>query len=268
MDHKIFEILERSLTNISQNYIDEYVKENADFRSKSGLTAKVIRSTNGKCCKWCDKLAGVYTYPVPKEVYQRHDNCDCKVTYVSEKGAQDVYTKKRINNAEFEERLKLLKESEITIPKELEDVKQEYFKSASRKIGKVTVEENVRKKYEKEAIKSAQVLSEFFGDEIIVLEESKINNVKNPDYLWRGKHWEQKKVSSVAAVDTALRNAMKQIEENPGGVVLDISDANGTLNDIYAIIANRVRRRMYDDTIDIILIEKGKIISILRHKKR
>lgn len=88
MDKKIYEILRRSLTNIAQNYIDEYVEQNAEFRAKAGLKAKIIRSTNGKCCKWCDRLAGTYSYPAPREVYQRHDNCDCTVTYVSEKGAR------------------------------------------------------------------------------------------------------------------------------------------------------------------------------------
>lgn len=267
MDHKTFEILERSLTNISQNYIDEYVRENADFRSKSGLTAKVIRSTNGKCCKWCDKLAGVYTYPVPKEVYQRHDNCDCTVTYVSEKGAQDVYTKKRINNAEFEERLKLLQANEIKIPKILQEVKQEYFKNASSSTGKVIREDGVSKKTEKIAISNAKVLSEFFGGEIRILAPKNLAGIKTADYMWKGKLWEQKTVHTVKAIDSALRGATKQIKPNPGGIVLDISDVDEPLNAIYAVIADRIRRRDYDDTIDIILIENNKIISVIRHKK-
>lgn len=268
MDDKIFEVLNRSLTNISQSTVDKYIEENVKFRAEAGLNAKIIRSTNGKCCKWCTSLAGVYKYPAPKEVYQRHDNCDCKVTYVTEKGAKDVHTKKILKQAELEERLKLIEKNNINLPNVLEDVKEEYFKRVSNKSGKVTIEENVRIKYEKEAIKTAETLSEFFGEEIIVLEESKINGIKNPDYLWRGKNWEQKKVSSVKAIDTTLRNAMKQIKDNPGGIVLDISDVDGNLNDIYAAIADRIRRRSYDNPLDIILIENSKIVSILRHKKR
>ena len=108
MDKKIYEVLRRSLTNIAQNYIDEYVEQNAEFRAKAGLKAKIIRSTNGKCCKWCDQLAGTYNYPAPREVYQRHDNCDCTVTYVSEKGARDVHTKQQLRAEEVRKRVEVL----------------------------------------------------------------------------------------------------------------------------------------------------------------
>ena len=114
MDKKIYEILRRSLTNIAQNYIDEYVEQNAEFRAKAGLKAKIIRSTNGKCCKWCDRLAGTYSYPAPSEVYQRHDNCDCTVTYVSEKGARDVHTKQQLHTEEARRRIEALEEIKKT----------------------------------------------------------------------------------------------------------------------------------------------------------
>lgn len=268
MDEKIFEVLNRSLINISQSTVDKYIEENVKFRSEAGLKAKIIRSTNGKCCNWCTSLAGVYKYPVPEEVYQRHDNCNCKVTYVTEKGAKDVHTKKNLKKAELEERLRLLEENKVTIPSIFEDVKEEYFKNISKGLGKTTIQPNVRRKNEKWAIENAEILSEFFGEEIIILEESNIPNKPNPDYLWRGKYWDQKKVSTVKALDTAVRTGMNQIIENPGGIVIDISDVDGTLNDIYNKIACRIGRRKYDNSIDIILIENNRIVSIIRHKKR
>lgn len=267
MDDKILEVLNRSLTNISQSTVDKYIEENVKFRAEAGLNAKIIRSTNGKCCKWCTSLAGVYKYPAPKEVYQRHDNCDCKVTYVTEKGAKDVHTKKILKQAEFEERLKLLEKNNINLPNVLEDVKAEYFKKDSIREGQVLIEEGVDMIAEKDAISNAETISKFFGDDIEVLAEINEPNVKTPDYIWNNKLWEQKTVSSSNAVDSAVRKALKQIEGNPGGIILDISSNKDSLNDIYKAIASRIHRRQFNEPIDIILIENEKIVSILRHKK-
>lgn len=268
MNDKVYEILRRSISNISQNYCDEYVEENAEFRSKAGVTTKIVRSTNGNCCKWCSSIAGIYNYPAPKEVYQRHDNCDCTVTFVSRKGAVDVWTKKNLKQLEFEDRLKKLAEYEVVMPDIFEDVKKEYFRNAAKDKGKMTIQEGVRKNKERKAIENAETLNEFFGHDIIILSEARENSVSNPDYLWQGKLWEQKTVSSAKAIDTALRRGMSQIQRNPGGIVLDITNVKEGMNEIYAVIADRIRRRNYDGSIDVILIEKEKIVSIIRHEKR
>ena len=89
-------ILGAPVVNFSQNVVDNHIKKNAEFHYKSGLKAKVIRTTNGKCCDWCDKLAGVYFYPkVDKNVFRRHDRCDCIVEYYPGDGKkQDVWSKR------------------------------------------------------------------------------------------------------------------------------------------------------------------------------
>lgn len=91
---QVEKILSRSLENIAQSMFDDYIKKNAEFRSKAGLSPKIIRKMHGETCEWCRALAGTYEYgEEPDEVYQRHDNCDCTVEYVTEKGKQDVWTK-------------------------------------------------------------------------------------------------------------------------------------------------------------------------------
>ena len=89
-------ILGAPVVNFSQNVVDNHIKKNAEFHYKSGLKAKVIRTTNGKCCDWCDKLVGVYFYPkVDKNVFRRHDRCDCIVEYYPGDGKkQDVWSKR------------------------------------------------------------------------------------------------------------------------------------------------------------------------------
>ena len=46
-----------------------------------------------KCCSRCADLSGRYLYPseVPSDVYRRHDNCTCTVTYESGRGARNEF---------------------------------------------------------------------------------------------------------------------------------------------------------------------------------
>lgn len=93
------ETIERRLTspieNISESFYTDYVKENAKFRSNAGMKCYITRISSGKCCNWCDNLAGRYEYgEEPDDVYRRHDNCDCSVTYESNRTRQDVWSKK------------------------------------------------------------------------------------------------------------------------------------------------------------------------------
>lgn len=94
-EHAI-QVLGRTAENITGSFQTDYIKKNAEFRSKAGLDCYIERKDGHNCCKWCAGLAGKYSYPddVPKDVFRRHDNCTCDVSYVSEKGRQNVHTKK------------------------------------------------------------------------------------------------------------------------------------------------------------------------------
>ena len=92
-EHAI-QVLGRTAENITGSFQTDYIKKNAEFRSKAGLSCYIERKDGFRCCDWCAGLAGRYRYPdeVPKDVYRRHDNCTCDVSYVSEKGRQNVHT--------------------------------------------------------------------------------------------------------------------------------------------------------------------------------
>ena len=87
---------EDQIENFSEHYVDESVKENADFQYETGMKPKVIRISSGHCCAWCADIAGEYEYPnVPDDVYHRHSNCDCSVDYLPGDGRrQDVWSKR------------------------------------------------------------------------------------------------------------------------------------------------------------------------------
>jgi hypothetical protein len=57
------------------------------------------------CHPWCSGLGSeYYVYDAPDDIYCRHDNCTCTVTYVSERGAQDAHTKNWIDQQELDAR--------------------------------------------------------------------------------------------------------------------------------------------------------------------
>ena len=120
-------ILGEPMVNFSQSVVDDMVKTNAEFQSKSGIKSKIIRKPDGKPCDWCKKLIGEYSYPdVPEDVYKRHDNCRCTVTFEPVKGKSNVvhsgtegkrrYVKNKYDGYELskEERIKRAKEMEKT----------------------------------------------------------------------------------------------------------------------------------------------------------
>lgn len=88
-------VLAEPVVNFSQAVADSILKANVDFQGKAGLTPKIYRRAERKCCKWCQSLAGVYDYPmVPDDVYRRHERCRCTVDYDPGDGRrQNVHTK-------------------------------------------------------------------------------------------------------------------------------------------------------------------------------
>lgn len=89
-------VLDEPIVNFSQSVVDDFIRENVEFQGAAGIQPKIIRTAVGKCCEWCQKLAGAYSYPnVPKDIYRRHERCRCTVTYDPGTGKkrQNVHTK-------------------------------------------------------------------------------------------------------------------------------------------------------------------------------
>ena len=99
-------VLDEPVKNFSMNVVDETLKANVNFQGRSGLTPKIIRKSERKCCDWCAQLAGEYDYPdVPDEVYQRHERCRCTVEYDPADGKrkrQNVHTKKWTDSDDYD----------------------------------------------------------------------------------------------------------------------------------------------------------------------
>jgi len=91
-------ILDRAIENFARSIPAETIESNVQFELHAGMRPRIIRSSDGKCCAWCSSVAGeYYADEAPDDIYKRHDNCNCTVTYISEKGYQDAHTKKWID---------------------------------------------------------------------------------------------------------------------------------------------------------------------------
>lgn len=87
--------LDSPVRNVTESFYDDYIQENAKFRNDAGLSCYITRTMSTNCCKWCSALAGRYAYSeAPPDIYRRHDNCHCTVTYENGKTRQDVWSKK------------------------------------------------------------------------------------------------------------------------------------------------------------------------------
>ncbi|MBR1673669.1 MAG: hypothetical protein IJ703_01800 [Eubacterium sp.] len=124
--------------------------------------------------------------------------------------------------------------------KTLIDVTKEYMDSNTPK-GKVIYENGYKRDNHSEEIAMANWVVNNLGGEIILLSENGGTfGAKRSDYEWRGKYWELKTVKSERSVDSALRKAISQIYEKPGGVILDFGKNNVKLSQIEAAIKSRL----------------------------
>lgn len=146
------------------------------------------------------------------------------------------------------------------------DVTEEYLRSAAPGQGSITFEDGYKVKGHQAEINMADWLYCEFGGDIILLVESKTQGDRTPDYRWNGRSWELKGVTSKNSVDRAIREAAKQIQDNPGGIILDTSDSALSDEAIENTISQRMRRAALD-LVDILIVSDKKLKKILRYKR-
>lgn len=147
-----------------------------------------------------------------------------------------------------------------------ENVTEEYQRVATPMQGAVTYEEGYQTKGHHDEITMADWIHRTFGGYIKLLAESKVQGDKTPDFLWNGRFWELKGVTSKNSIDHAVREAAKQIRAIPGGIILDISASDLSIEEIEAAIGQRIPRIALD-SVDALLVAGEQLEKILRYKK-
>ena len=263
-------ILQEPVKTFGRNVVDSSIRTNVEFQGKAGLTPKIVRKTSGSCCKWCMALAGTYTYPdVPRDVYRRHDNCQCTVEYEVGKNRFNVHTKEK-KIIKIDSEISDRYDKRIMINDKIEDVTEKYRKKTTSGVGELVFDE---KTLDSDKDIARWVYKTFGGNVRCLPEVAEIG--KNPDAMWNGLYWEFKKPTNVKRVDDRIRAGSKQLKEalerdgtpsNDRGIVVDISCALDSEEAMVGEIVKIVQKRC-DPNTDIIIKRDDVVVQIIRVHK-
>ncbi len=127
---------------------------------------------------------------------------------------------------------------------------------------RIEYDEKGRLKHHENEIRMAIWLEEHYGGDITVLRETNTLYEKTADFLWNGRLWELKTVTSLNAADGAVRRAVKQIEKNPGGIILDYQDSAADFERVKRVIARRLQRINLAE-VQVIIVSDGKLVDTI-----
>lgn len=143
----------------------------------------------------------------------------------------------------------------------------QYTRTATPGKGEITYGAGYVAKKHSAEISTAKFLHDTFGGDIELLPEASEFGVKTPDYRWRGKMWELKTISSVKAADAAMRSALKQIQADPGGVILDCGTYEIAVEELREAVISRFKRTGLN-SLDVMVLTQGQTAAdVFRYKK-
>lgn len=148
---------------------------------------------------------------------------------------------------------------------ELIDVTKEFLCKATPGKGSVEYEEGFDFRKHAEEKQTALWLLDTFGGRIIVLKENYGYKLKNPDYKWNSRFWELKGVSSRSSLENALKKAIKQIDKNTGGIIIETQKLHGKLDFVYGTIIKRLDSPKIND-LYIIIKNRKMLVKVYRKK--
>ena len=157
--------------------------------------------------------------------------------------------------------------TEVADSKPYIEVQDEYEKNATPGEGKLTHDKGCTEERYKDELDFAEWIHNTFGGDIHVNEERyDYEGQKNPDYLWNGKLWDLKTPQNEKGANGLIRKGLKQIVDNPGGIMLDYKDKDISIDLLQSVIDGRMKW-VHDKTVDIMIVNKGRAIKIIRYKK-
>lgn len=244
------------IEHIVKSFYDDFVELNVRVRADAGMKEMVIREALGGCCEWCQKLAGIYEYGKhPKDIFKRHDNCTCLVTFKDEEGYTDAWSKKKFETQreariarieQFERKEELLKKSNRNWSIARDEGKNCYdatpewnAKKAEKQDGKVTEQNyliienelhyvddvHILSGHTENERNVAKLLAKEFGGEIVLLPRTsgggKYQGIKVADYLCNGIRIDLK--TPTGSGKETIYGVMKRYKKQANTFVIDIS---------------------------------------------
>lgn len=150
--------------------------------------------------------------------------------------------------------------------KECIDITEQYINNAAAGQGELIKQEGYSEALHPNEIAIAKWLVQTLGGSVVLLNEKNLDNVKTPDFLWHDRYWDLKEVTSAKAVDNAVRKGLRQIQDNPGGIILDFKKIAVNLSDVKKLIEDRLRRG-FPSSVDFIIVSKDTVAAVYRFKK-
>lgn len=102
-------LMDEPIRTNSQHIADESLRQNAEFQYQSGLKPKIVRTSESGACEWCQMLEGEYDIDEitgkDDPVYQRHNNCQCEITFVPGEGRAENITDQMVNLGDIDDRI-------------------------------------------------------------------------------------------------------------------------------------------------------------------
>ena len=150
--------------------------------------------------------------------------------------------------------------------KECTNITKKYIDEAIPGKGELIKQEGYSEKLHPNEIAMAKWMIKTFGGSVVLLNEKNQDNVKTADFLWHDRFWDLKDVSSTKAIDNAVRKGLRQIQDNPGGIILDFKRNPVNLDGVKRAIDDRLRRR-FPSSVDFIIVSKDNVAAVFRYKK-
>lgn len=147
------------------------------------------------------------------------------------------------------------------------DVTKDYIANGVDTKGTIVIDDGCRVNLHSDEVKVAMILKRTIGGNIRIVDERINYPQKSPDYIWDGKSWDLKTISSEKAADSAIRHGLKQIEKMPGGIILYLKNDDIDKHRLLEIIQSRLCRSAEFD-IDVILLKKEDVYQVLQYKKK
>lgn len=250
---------------------------------------------HGDACPFCRMLASNGWQRASKNLLKKghaqhiHANCDCEFAvrfsrdfdvsgydpeeYLRQyrEAGSDINNWRRIDYAANRERINAQKRAAYAVKKEtdlarnsgLVDVRSEYLKKATPGIGSLKYDAGYDLVRHADEIKTAQWLHDHLGGDIVLLNEA--NNYKSmtPDYLWNGKMWDLKTASTEKSANSAVRHGLKQIQENPGGIILNYGENNISVDLLTDVLKKRLSASATQN-VDILVLSHDELLAVQR----
>ena len=153
--------------------------------------------------------------------------------------------------------------------KRYKDVTKEYFEEATPGRGNIDKEQGYIDENNEKEINVAKILHKELGGDIFLIND---NNRKEgqhiPDYKWNEALWDLKSPEKIRSLDKRIQTGIHQIEKAPGGIVVNLPKTI-TFDEMVEITHKRwlSTGRKFMSSLDIIIIQNGKISRIVRFDK-